>query len=549
MNKKLLPPLALAGFFLAFSFAITPAAAQTKAAPPSAQTEQTIQSALKKYQGGDLKGAIALLEPLKARTGTHPAALSLLGTLYLEDGRPKDALALLGPIAETDAAGPLILNGAAQAALALGQTARAEKYLRLAAAKAPESPASRDLGLLLGSDGRLEESYALLRPWALAHADDGEARLSAAYDAVELDRIPEAAELLQGLPADNPRVRLLQGRVQLKQQKPQEALAAFEPLLKSGPPELDLSVRRYAAEAHLLVGESSAAIGLLQGKVGDDPSLALLLGRAEYKAGNPAEAVAVLEPFARNLLAGVPSSPAERALVADLALEYGQALVATTKWTDAIAALDRATQLNPQSVQGWQLLSRAQLAAGQREEANRSVEKLRQVQSAQPSNTERMSESQNGTDDPTGRNLKQAMALANSGHADQALVLIRQEIKLQPGDPRPRGAEIMTFLLAKRPQDALKAAREATSAAPDNPDLVYLRGAAKMALHDLPGAEQDFRQTLRAKPDHVAALSDLAVLLTTSGKKDEARQLLQKVLEIKPGDPVATANLKSLGAP
>ena len=108
MKTKLLPSLALA---LALSLA--PAAAQApKPAPLPPQIEKTIQSAVAKWQGGDLKAAIALLEPLN-KPGAHPAALSLLGTLYLEAGRPKDAIALLGPIADSDAAGPLILNSAA----------------------------------------------------------------------------------------------------------------------------------------------------------------------------------------------------------------------------------------------------------------------------------------------------------------------------------------------------------------------------------------------------------------------------------------------------
>ena len=279
-KKHLLPP------FLALTLLALPLAAQTKLAPPPPQAEKTIQSALETAQKGDVKGAIALLEPLN-KPGTHPAVLSLLGSLYLETGRPKDALALLGPIAETDAAGPLILHNAARAALALNQQAKAEKYLKLAVAKAPGSPAARDLGLLLGSQGRLEESYLQLRPWALAHADDAEARLSAAYDAVELERVPEATELLQGLPDDTPRVRLLRGRLQLMQQKPREGMALLEPLLQNGPPELNLSVRRYLAEGHLAVGESKAAVELLKGKVGDDPSLAVLLSKAYYKDGNP----------------------------------------------------------------------------------------------------------------------------------------------------------------------------------------------------------------------------------------------------------------------
>jgi tetratricopeptide (TPR) repeat protein len=518
-----------------------------KLEPPSAQVQQLIQSAVKKYQAGDLAAAIAMLEPLKNKPGTHPAALSLLGTLYLESGRSKEALELLGPIADTDAAGPLILSGAAHAALALGQSAKAEKYLWRVVAKAPDSPAARDLGLLLGGQGRLNESYLLLRPWTAAHPDDGEARLSAAYDAVELDRTPEADELLKGLPADNPRVRLLEGRIQLMQQRPREGLTTLEPLLKDGPPELDLSVRRYVAEAHIALGESSAAAELLKGKVGDDPSLAILLGRAYYRDGNPTEAIAVLEPFARNLLAGAPSSPAEQSLMADLALEYGQALVATSKWPEAIKALDRATQLNPGSLVGWQLLGRAQLASGQREDANKSMEKFRQIESAQKSNTARINDQQNATDDPTGRNLTQATSFAAAGNLDKALALVQQEMKLQPADPRPRATAVMLLINANHPQDALKVAEEALATAPGNPDFLYLRGASKMALRDLPGAEQDFRQTLSIKPDHLAALSDLAVLLTTTGKKDEARQLLQKVLALKPGDPKATANLKSLG--
>ncbi|HEY3570150.1 MAG TPA: tetratricopeptide repeat protein [Thermoanaerobaculia bacterium] len=539
-KKHLLPP------FLALALLTLPLLAQTKLAPPSPQVEKTIQSALQKAQAGDLKGAIALLEPLK-KPGAHPAVLSLLGSLYLDAGRPKDAQALLDPIAGSEAAGPLILQKAASAALALNQAAKAEKYLKLAVAKAPGSPAARDLGLLLGSQGRLEESYLQLRPWALAHPDDAEARVSAAYDAVELERVPEATELLQGLPDDNPRVRLLRGRLQLMQQKPREGMALLQPLLQSGPPELNLSVRRYLADGHLAVGESKAAIELLQGRVGDDPSLAVLLSKAYYKDGDPTNAAAVLEPFARNLLAGEPSSPAERSLMATLAVEYGRALVASSKWPEAISALTRATQLDPNGLQGWQLLGRAQLAAGQREDANKSMERLRQVESAQKSNTARINEEQRNVDDPTGRNLKAAMAMAAGGHVDDALTAIRQEIKLQPKDPRPRAAEIMTLLNAKRPQDARQAIEGAVSADPGNPDLLYLRGAVKMAQRDLPGAEQDFRQTLQIKPDHIAALSDLAVLLSSNGKKDEARQLLQKVLEIRPDDPVAKANLEKLG--
>jgi Flp pilus assembly protein TadD len=357
-----------------------PLAAQTKLAPPPPEVQQTIQSAVQKAQGGDLQGAIALLEPLR-KPGAHPAALSLLGSLYLEAGRSSDALALLGPIAETDAAGPLILHNAAQAALAEGQTERAEKYLQRAVRMAPGSPASRDLGLLLGQDGRLAESYGLLRPWALAHPDDPDARLAAAFTAVELQRAAEGEELLKGLPAENPRVQLLHARLLTLENAPQGAIALLEPLARNGPPELLPEVRRNLAKLYLGVGDSKQAIDLLQGKVGDDATLAVLLGRAQYRAGNLEGAIQVLAPFAKPALgAADPTAPGDRGTVAELEMEYGQALAATSQWNEAIQALDRSTKLNPKVLEAWQLLGRAQLAAGQREAAERSMAKVKELQ-------------------------------------------------------------------------------------------------------------------------------------------------------------------------
>ena len=81
---------------------------------------------------------------------------------------------------------------------------------------------------------------------------------------------------------------------------------------------------------------------------------------------------------------------------------------------------------------------------------------------------------------------------------------------------------------------------------PDDADDIYLRGAVRMTLKQLPGAEADFRRALQLRPDHVAALNDLAVLVLSQGHKDEARELLQKVLSLRPGEPMATRNLKGL---
>ncbi|HEV2845965.1 MAG TPA: tetratricopeptide repeat protein [Thermoanaerobaculia bacterium] len=513
--------------------------------PLSAQSPQ-VEEAVRKAQGGDLKGAIALLEPLKGQAGVHPSVLSLLGTLYLEDGRIQDSLTLLIPLADKEEAGPVLLHNAARAALALGDTRTAKAWLQRAVAKAPVSPAARALGILYGSEGRVAESYSLLRPWVLAHPDDQEARLSAAYGAIELDRPPEAEEFLKDLP-DTPHVRLLRGRLQLLRRTPRAGLDILRPLLKDAPKELDISIRRFSAEAHLALGESAEAINLLQGKTGDDPSLALLLARAYYQGGTPEKAAAVLEePLIRDFLAREPATDRERRFAVSIAREYGQSLVGLARWADAIPVLEKATRLNPLDIEAWQLLGRAQLASGRREDATRSMEEFRKLQSAQKSNSERVNEIDRAEADPTGRNLQEATALVAAGRNDDALAVIRQEIGFVPNDPRPRILEVTTLLAAKRPEEALKAAEAAVAAGPDNPDYLHLRGAARLALRQLPEAEKDLRQAIQAKPGHVGAMNDLAALLISAGRKDEARELLRKVLAVKPGDPVATATLKSL---
>jgi tetratricopeptide (TPR) repeat protein len=450
------------------------------AAPLAAQAPPPLEEAVRKAEAGDLKGAIALLEPYKGQSGAPPSALSLLGTLYLGAGRHQEALALLAPLADGETAGPLVLHNAARAALGLGQTDKAEAWLRRAVAKSPAvSPVSRDLGILIGSQLRIGESYSLLRPWALAHPEDTEARLAAAFGAVELDRVPEAEELLKGLPEADLRARLLRGRVQLQKRDPSAAIVTLQPLLKGAPPNLEGNARRYMADAHISLGQSGEAIALLQGRVGQDPSLALLLAKAHYKSGDPAAAAAGLEPFAKPLLARDPVPPSERILTGDIALEYGQALVALSRWPEAIAALQKATSLAPQSLQAWQLLGRAQLAAGRREDATKSMETFRQLQSTQKEVMDQVKDVEAGVADPTGRNLREAANLAAAGRVDEALVRIRQEIAFRPDDPRPRVAEVKTLLDAKRGAEALKAAEAGLGVFPNNLDLVRLRDAAR----------------------------------------------------------------------
>jgi Flp pilus assembly protein TadD len=135
----------------------------------------------------------------------------------------------------------------------------------------------------------------------------------------------------------------------------------------------------------------------------------------------------------------------------------------------------------------------------------------------------------------------------NQGQLEPALAAVRQEIAVSK-DPRARLIELRILLTLKRPDEAMKAANAALATDPANSDYIYLHGASEMALQHFSSAEQDFRKALQIEPRHLASMDDLAVLLMRSNRRDEARKLLQQVLQINPQDKVAAANLAQLSS-
>ncbi len=446
-----------------------------------------------------------------------------------------------------------MLYNAGRAALLSNDIASGQVYLARSVDKEPTSPARRDLGLLLSRQGRVVEAYAMLRPWTLNHADDGDARLVAATLAIGLERPLEAAQLLHGL-VESPAVQLLEARIQVLVGDGPAALAKLQPVLANHPPGIDLEVRRVAAEAYLLAGQPAKAVETLAGKAGNVPALVLLLGRAQRQAGNAAAAMVTLAPLASKLPADSNSVGDPRPAAA-IAREYGELLIGAGKTGEAVTVLQKATKLRPQDEPTWQALSRAFEAAGRGAEAAQAREQAQTLAAARaralaPSAPPGAAPAGEAAAAASGPALpayaSTAMSLAQQGRTQQALDIIRQRLQAAPDDELAHTLQVRLLLSQQQNAAALNAADAAVVSAPGNPDFVYLRGAVEMAMHDLQGAERDFRRTLQMQPRHTAAMSDLAVLLMESGKNDEARKLLEQVLAINPQDKNAAANLEQL---
>jgi Flp pilus assembly protein TadD len=532
-------------------------------AQTSDASEKAAQEALKLVQAGDIKGAIQKLEPLRQDRSTNPRVLSLLGALYLQADKPEEALAVLKPLADAEDADPAVLYNAGRAALLVEQVGLGRQYLKRSVLAEPASPAARDLGILLSREGRGVEAYSMLRPWALRNPADADARLLAASLAVQLERPDDAEQLLQGMPEGDPALQLLRGRVRVLRGDGPGALALLKPVLANHPASVDLEVRRAAAEAYLLAGQPAEAIKLLEGKTGGVPSLVLLTARAQRQAGNAQAAMATLQPLADKLPEDPNTVPDPRP-AAGIATEYASLLAASGRSAEAVSFFEKATRFHPQSRDAWTGLAQALTASGRKDEAQQAAARAEELaraaaapRPARPSTPALEEPAAPGQGAPSGAaaapaapalsaNLQEAMSLMSQGQNEAALAAVQREVAASPSDLRARALQVRLLLALKRGPEALQAADAALALQPENPDLVYQRGAAQMATRNLAGAEADLRRAIELAPRHTAAMNDLAVLLISQKKTDEARKLLEEVLRLNPQDRTAAANLEQI---
>ncbi|HEX9731816.1 MAG TPA: tetratricopeptide repeat protein [Thermoanaerobaculia bacterium] len=527
-------------FLLGAVLAAASALAQSEApAQNPAEFSEVGRQAYERLRQDDATGAIELLERQRQTGAATHVDLALLGTLYLEAGRAAEALDALRAVADGEAADPAVLYNAGRAALAVGEAAAAEAYLERSVAKVAVSPATRELGLLRGAQGRVADSFLLLRAWVAQNLGDVPARIALIAAGLTLGHGEEVAPLFQGLP-DEPRVALLRAQYLSQTGDPQSAIVALERLREAAPPELRTDVLRVLAGSYLRVGRAGDAVALLDGRVDGDPRLALLLAEAHREGGDLAAAAAALEPFARQVTshASAGGPVAYRVL-----LDYGRALASTGRAADALPYLERAAEIGPREQLAWESLGEALTAAGRDAEAGAARESLRRL--AEEAQARRQA-AEAAAQDPVNELLREVQEAVAGGEPQKALAVLRQEIALTPDDVRPRLLEVRLLASLERYEDALRSCEATVERFPDNVDAYYQRGVVRMALEDAAAAEQDLRRALELVPEHVPALNDLAVVVMMKGEKEEARELFERLLRISPNNELALRNLQRL---
>ncbi len=535
MNRQKLHRLVLAASLLLLS-----GLAAAQEVDPGGDPD--LLEAIGKLEANDMQGAMQVLERMRTRSDAPVVGVALLGGLYVEAGQPLDALDVLEPLLGLQPPDAAVFYNAGRAAQALGQMQRAAELYQASVEILPSSQARRELGLMLGSRGIYTQALVLLKPWADQYPSDIEARLAAAFCAVQLERVPDAEQLLSDLPQDQPQVALLWSRLLLIKGDPWGAINNLTPMLDVAPDAMQLDLRRALAEAYAAVGQASDAVEVLKGYTENDPSVALQVALAQYQSGELNGALGTLRPFAESLTDGEQPSPTAARIV----LHYGRFLAMTGEHESALPYLERATRLNPDEKQGWQMLGQTLAGLGRRDEAQVALERFQEISKGEISASKQELQSRAERDDPTLAAIREAYEMMSQERFEEALARVRQERAIARNDLRPILLEGRLLTILERHDEALAVAEQVVQAAPENPDAYYLRGTVHMSRKSFEAAEVDFRQALVLQPQHTATMNDLAVLLINTGKTTEARALLEQVLEFNPNDEIAAQNLSSI---
>ncbi len=485
-------------------------------------------------QGGDLPGAIEILEAFCAGGHAPDAAFAALGALHLEAGNPEKALEVLLPHSRRSQPDPAVFFNTGRAAEALARFTDAVAFYRRSVALDGFSPAVRALGMLLGRLGRSGESYELLQTWLEANTNDHSARIAAAASAVDLGLANDAESLIEGLPSDAPAIRLLRGRILLLRDDPWGALGQLQPLAEQPPPALEVDVRRSLADTWLQVGDPEAAIEQMQLIPPGDPADTVQLANAYSQAGRLQDAIETLAPLAEPLVGSEPpEDPGTLAL--NVLVDYGRYLLSAGDARKALSFLQLAADIGPDFAGAFEALADGLEASGRPEEAAAARARYETLTATPLPGRTRFDVAANA-DDRLGQGIREALEMAFTGDADGALERLDRQLAQVPGDPRAAYVRSSILLQNGRAEEALAAADRALEIAPGRADGMYQRGVVLMALQRLPEAEDMFRRALDVAPQHPAALSDYAALLMSTARSAEAVDLLTRLVEQRPDD-------------
>ena len=258
----------------------------------------------------------------------------------------------------------------------------------------------------------------------------------------------------------------------------------------------------------------------------------------------------------------------------DLRVAYARVLVENRRYTDAAAQLQTLTTARPELAEPWLLLGSLQMQAKQEAAAETSLKRYIELSASQSKDADEADRKRgvtqaylalsqlaerrkdftgaerwlariDTTDDLTIAQTRRAGLLARQGKLPQAREVIRNLPERTPEDKKQKFlAEVQLLRDAKQYQAAYDMLAQASTATPDDGDLVYDQAMVAEKLNRLDDMERLLRRLIQLKPESQNAYNALGYSFADRKVRlDEARTLIQKAVQLAPEDPFIADSL------
>ena len=503
-------------------------------------TESLLAEAQQYQQKGDVKAALIQLKNAVEKSPENGEARIALGNLELAMGDVPSAekefrkARSLGIPAER----VLPMMGKAMAQQGKFKDILQEVTPDIAAKSAPLMSLRGEALLTTGQPGDAKAAFEQ----ALAiNPNSGDALLGLARLAVlAKDRDATERYINEAVTKDpkNPEVFMAQGTLLRMQNKPDEALAAFNRTLALDPAhrtahiekayieisrgkfpaaKTEIDAAQKNAPGNLLVTYTSALYEFTQGKFSaaqeqlqrvlkvspDHMPSVLLAGASELQLGATQQA----EQHLRKYLEAAPGDTYARKLLAQVQLKNAQP-------ADAAATLAPALKNDAADPQLLALAGESYMQVRDFNKASSYLEKAAELA-------------------PKAAGVRTSLGLSKLARGDQSggLSDLEMATSLDPKSSRATMALVQTEMGLKHYDKALAAADALAKQEPKNPQVYNLKAAVNMVKGDIPAARTALDQALALDPTFAPAVKNMARLDLIEKKPDAAKQRYEKVLE------------------
>lgn len=412
-----------------------------------------------------------------------------------------------------------------------------------------------------------EQALRNARAWLNAYPESRDANRAVLRLMVTMNRIADSASYLRRevelTPAER-RGSTFLAITQLYGNASDKPLAAdvVEQALESSLRDPQTGPMAWAAIGHmrLVAGQKPAALQALQNgeKLNPDSSAVALLGMELLESGS-----AEVEPLVQRYINKNPSP--------QLRMAFARVLIGQKRPADAKAQIKAITSESPEFPEAWAVLANLQLQDKEYDEAEQSITQFAALQPRLPDGVARkagqaqlyllqadLAEKRKRYDEadaylqliPDAPNLlsvqaRRADLLARQGKIREARAIIRAVPAEGPNQQRLKQiAEIQLLRDANQPQEAYALQARLQTQFPDDIELAYdtaLMAERAGKTHEM---ERLLRSIIERKPDFQHAYNALGYSYADRNiKLEEAQALIQKALDMTPGDPFITDSL------